>query len=224
MKRGYSFLLLLLLTYCQSPRSEVTNQDAVAVASDSLDTVLPSPAPEVSDLPLPITRDELPEDLQVFMKGFENTDSLANYILLGRTYIVEEGPGVYPVISEVNTLQDLLANNELIRFINTNYPARSYYVSQPIDVCNPPAEGIYFNKAENDNLMFNTYESYLAASNEIMTDERKSILTELDNIKTWVATIHVSDKFDDVITFRIHLARVDDTFFLVALDTRGCGA
>lgn len=223
MKHHYTFLLLLLLlTYCQSPKSEVTNQDKVAV--ESLDTLTTSAAPEVTSLPLAFTLDELPEELQAFMKALKNTDTLMKYVNPGRTYIVEEGPGVYPVITEASTLEDLLGNDELIRFINTNYPARSYYINQPVDRCNPPAEGIYFNKAESDNLMFNAYESYMAASNEIMTDERKSILTELDNAKTWQGTIYVSDKFDDFISFQIYLAKMDNLIFLLALDTRGCGA
>jgi hypothetical protein len=221
MKRDYIFLLFLLLTYCQSPRSEVTNQDTVAI--ESFDTLTEAPASEDTSLPLALTRDELPAELQALIKAFKNTDTLMKYVNPGRTYIIEEGPGVYPVITEANTLQDLLANDELIRFINTNYPARSYYINQPVDRCNPSAEGIYFNKAESDNLMFSTYESYLAATNEIMTDERKLILTELDNARIWQATIYMSDKYDDIISFQLQLGKVDDLIFLMALDTRSCG-
>lgn len=223
MKSGFVLpLFILLLINCQSPRSEESTQVADTVAIVDLDTLTTIPA-DGNNMMTPVVLSELPPEVQAFMKAFKNTDSLMKYVNPGRTYIIEEGPGIYPVITEAGTIEDLLGHDALIQFMNASYPAKSYYINQPVDRCNPPAEGIYFTKAEDDNLLLSIYESSLAATESVLTEERRSAFTELDHARIWQGTIHISDQADDFITFHVHLAQIDNLIFLVALDTRGCG-
>jgi hypothetical protein len=224
MKSGFVLpLFILVLTDCQSPRSEESTHNTDTLAMVDLETPTTTPA-ETNNMAAPVVLSEMPMEVQAFMKALKNTDSLMKYVNPGSTYIIEEGPGVYPVVTEARTVEDLLANDALIQFMNTNYPAKSYYINQPVDRCNPPAEGIYFTKAEEDNLLLSSYESSLAATEAMLTEERRSALTKLDRARIWQGTIHISDQVDDFITFHVHLAQIDDWIFLVALDTRGCGA
>lgn len=220
MKRLYAVVLLVGVTMCQSPKSEVAVDESVSEPNDTT-TTLALAETTLSALAI----EEIPIALQTFMYSLRDVDKLKSYIDSERgCYLLEEGAGVYPVITEVTTLEDLLGNSEFIRFMNASFPARIYYVNTPaIDRCNLPAEGIYFNMIENNTLLLDTFVSNLAASNEVLTDDLKAKLAALDSARTWVGTVNLSDKTGDFITLEIHLAQVNQKFFIAAIDTRGCG-
>lgn len=150
---------------------------------------------------------------------------LADYINpTAGCFLLEEGPGVYPVITEVNTIEDIIADSEFLLFMNTSYPARTYYVNQPaIDFCNLPAAGIYFNTSQKDNHLLDAYRASLASTEDSLTDELKTKLTTLDAARIWLVIVNVADKTGELITFQIHLAQLDGKIFIAAIDTRGCG-
>jgi hypothetical protein len=206
---------------CQSPKSEVAVTESVAESTDTTTT----PALAEPTFPPALAIEEIPIELQAFMHALHDVDELKAYVDAARgCYLLEEGPGVYPIVTELTTLEDLLGNSEFIRFMNASYPARIYYVNTPgIDRCNLPAEGIYFNTIENNTLLLDTFAANLTASDETLTDDLKVKLTALDAARTWLCTISLSDKTGDLIALEIHLAQVNQKFFIAAIDTRGCG-
>jgi len=220
MKRLYAVFLLVGFTMCQSPKSEVAITESAAEPTDTTTTsALVEPT-----VPPALAIEEIPIELQAFMHAQRDVDELKAYVDERGCYLLEEGPGVYPIVTELTTLEDLLGNSEFIRFMNASYPARIYYVNTPgIDRCNLPAEGIYFSTIENNTLLLDTFTANLTASDETLTDDLKAKLNALDAACTWLCTINLSDKTGDSIALDIHLAQVNQKFFIAAIDTRGCG-
>lgn len=221
MKRLYAVFLLVGFTMCQAPKSEVAVTESVSEPNDTTTT----PALAETTLPPALAIEEIPIALQAFMHALRDVDELKTYVDSARgCYLLEEGPGVYPVVTEVTTLEDLLGNSEFIRFMNASYPARIYYVNTTgLDRCNLPAEGIYFNVIENNTLLHDSFAANLVTSDEVLTDDLKAKLTSLDAARMWLGTINLSDKTGDPIALDIHLAQVDQKYFIAAIDTRGCG-
>lgn len=222
MKKCFALLaLLVLFTFCQSPQpNEVQPMDSVDVDKDTLPKVEED---KLTSLPKPCTIDSLPVELKSFIKDWKNTERLMQYVDAGSMYVIDEGPGVYPEISTVHSIQDLLAKDEFIRFINTNYPAKSYYLQAAIDPCQLTVDGIYLNSATGRELLTPAYESYLRSRDETFSDSLRTYFENLDKSVKWQVTIQLRDKMDEVVFLRMALASRQNSVVLVAMDLTRCG-
>jgi len=222
MKKCFALLAFVgLFTFCQSPQhDDVQPIDSIDVDKDTL----PKPDEDkLTSLPKPCTIDSLPVELRAFIKDWKNTERLMTYVDEGSMYMIEEGPGVYPEISTVHSIQDVLAKDEFIRFINTNYPAKSYYLQAAIDPCHLAVDGIYINNVTSSEWLTPAYESYLRARNEVFSDSLRTYFENLDKSVKWQVTIQLRDKMDEVVFLRMALASRQNSVILVAVDLMGCG-
>ena len=221
--------LAVIFTMCNTAKQETPVTDSTAVQQK--DTVIAErsePVEEPNSSPSLDSKsfEEIPLDLQEFITAVQDPSKLALYInsTVG-CYILEEGPGIYPIVTEVNTVGDLNKSNQFTLFMNTPQLYNGYYInSEDVDPCNLTAEGIYFFDAKRDgHLLLNAYQSHLTAASQDMSDEIKTKLDELDAALLWYGAINLPNERDELNTFDIYLAMIDNRICLAAIDTRGCG-
>jgi hypothetical protein len=228
MKKSFAILFVaVVFTMCNPAKQETATADSTIVQPQD-SSLNEQPIIDAGNaLSLTSTKfEDIPSELQQFLEAVHDQDKLANYVdtTVG-CFIIEEGPGVYPIVSEVKETLGLFANSEFLLFMNTPQLSSGYFINQEnVDPCNLPAEGIYFWEAKkNSNFLLKTFQSHLAANNEEMTEEIKSKLNTLDAAMVWSGTINLPNKTDDLNTFDVRLALVDKKIYLAAIDTRGCG-
>lgn len=229
MRSAFTILsVVIIFTMCNPPKQEATTVDTVHVQQQQDSSITEQPTNDVSSTPsLTSTKfEEIPVELQQFLEAVNDRDKLAGYLntALG-CYIIEEGAGIYPSVSEVKQTRDFFGNTEFLLFMNSPKPDNAYFINQQnVDPCNLPFEGIYFTSAKKDNhFLLDTYQSYLAAANDEMPEEVKTKLNTLDAAMVWSGNINLANKTGDLNTFNIYLAIVDKKLCLAAIDTRGCG-
>lgn len=220
----------LLWAGCSTPTRNSTEADSLAIEQDTV-LVEESPASE-SDEPIPnanlksLPFEGIPTELQEFLLAVGDVDKLeAYYNSSVGAYIIEEGPGVYPIVTEVKSRDDFLQSSEFMLFMNTPRLTNGYFINEEdVDPCNLPDEGIFFLEATKDgHRIFDSYQSHLSAAGETMTDEMKDKLNKLDTSLIWYGSVNLPNKFDELNTFDIYLASVDGKICIAAIDSRGCG-
>ncbi|MBK7669056.1 MAG: hypothetical protein IPJ32_17975 [Sphingobacteriaceae bacterium] len=113
--------------------------------------------------------ENIPTELQNFIHDITNIEKIADYIdTTTGCYLIEEGPGIYPVFKKAENSNDLIANSEFVLLTNSSlFPNRYYINQQNIDPCNLSEEGIYFNTSKKDEqILLSTYQSYVLSTGE----------------------------------------------------------
>jgi hypothetical protein len=220
----------LLLVMCSPAKQETGGADSTGVQQQ--DTIVEDQPvePEQATAPAPALEsksfDEIPAQLQEFMVAVQDPDKLAGYIntTLG-CFIISEGPGVYPIVTEVKTVEDLKKSNEFMLFMNAPKLEDGYYLNATLGPCDAHMEGIYFTDASNDNsyILVETYQTYLSATGDELTDEMTAKLQTLDRSLIWYGDVSLPSKSGEINSFGFLLALVDDKVCIAAIDTRGCG-
>ncbi len=216
---------------CNPAKQETPTTDSTIVQqTDSITTEQPASEEEKEDHPTPSltsnSLEEIPKDLQEFLNAVQDPLLLANYInSTTGCYIIEEGPGIYPIVTDVKTTGDFNKSLSFTLFTNTPTLYNGYYINNAdVDPCSLPAEGIFFFDARKDShLLLTAYQSHLSAANEEMSDELKIKLNLLDASLIWYGAINLPGKDGELNTFDIYLASINNKVCLAAIDTRGCG-
>src|SRR6478736_512943 len=180
MTKPLLLFLILLFSMCSPAKQETTTADSATVEqSHSVVTEQSAPAEEQAPTPTLTSKsfEEIPTDLQAFLTAVQDPTTLALYInsTMG-CYIIEEGAGIYPVVTEVKAPEEFNKNAPFTLFMNTPQLYNGFYINnEGVDPCNLPADGIFFFDAKKDrHLVFSAYQSQLSATNETMSDELKT--------------------------------------------------
>jgi hypothetical protein len=223
----------LLLTLCTPAKQETSGTDSTSVAQTDTATVKEVTLEEPEESSAPVTTltpqnfDEIPGDLQDFLSAVVNADVsvLAAYIHPNGCYLIEEGPGVYPIVTEIKSVEDLSKSLHFTLFMNTPKLYSGYYINnEDVDPCSLPAEGIFFSDARKDShLLFNSYTSSVSAAGDEVSEEMKTKLNQLDAALGWYGSINLPSKSGELNTFDICIALIDGKYYLSGIDTRGCG-
>lgn len=233
MKLKNITLLLLVATAfnaCKNTDPAATSVDTTPVQKDTLraDVSTTDSVGTSKKTTLTATKlEHMPGELQSFIHAITDVEKIANYIdtSIG-CYLIEEGPGIYPIFKKVASTNDLMANSEFVLMVNSSlFPNHYYLDQQDLDPCSPPEEGMFFNASKkNDELLFSIYESYLSGTGEKPEKEIKDKLTKLSSTLSWQVTINLPTKTGDLNTFVIHLVKANGKLLIAAVDTRNCGA
>ncbi|TXI71243.1 MAG: hypothetical protein E6Q41_00450 [Cyclobacteriaceae bacterium] len=231
MKKIFTLVVIgVLLTACSPGKQETAVADTTLVSMQ--DTILNDQSvvseEVVKETAAPLTAqtfESLPSELQEFMSAVQDMDKLAGWLhTAAGCYLIEEGPGIYPIVTELKTSDDFVANSEFMLFMNTSRPAGQYYVNQNVSICNLGEEGVYFSEVStNNHILRSAYESHLAASGETLSDELRTKPDALDAALTWKVIINLPNKTGDLNTFEVYLASVDNKPCIAVIDTRGYG-
>lgn len=231
MKSSFTFVaLIVLFAMCSPGKQETATSDTTSLAT--ADTVVTDQSvvteEVVEQIPAPLpaqTFENLPTELQEFMSAVPDIDKLAAWLnTAAGCYLIEEGPGIYPVVTELKTADDFVGNSEFMLFMNTPRPAGQYFINQDVSRCDVAEEGIYFSEVAPDkHVLRSAYESQLAASGETLPDELKTKLDALDAALTWHGIVNLPNKTGDLNTFQLYLARVNNKPCIAVIDIRGCG-
>lgn len=223
-------VIAILLTACSPGKQETAVADTTLVLmQDTIvndQSVVAEEVVEETAAPLTAqTFESLPPELQEFMSAVPDIDKLAGWLNASAgCYVIEEGPGIYPIVTELKTADDFVANSEFMLFMNTPRPAGQYYINQNVSICNLGEEGVYFSEVStNNHILRSAYESHLAASGETLSDELRTKLDALDAALTWHGIVNLPNKTGDLNTFEVYLASVNNKPCIAVIDTRGCG-
>lgn len=222
-------VIAVLLTACSPGKQETAVADTTLVSThDTIvndQSVVSEEVVEETAAPLTAqTFESLPSELREFMSAVQDMDKLADWLnTAAGCYLIEEGPGIYPIVTELKTSDDFVTNSEFMLFMNTPRPTGQYFVNQQVVICNVTEEGIYFSEVSTDyHILRSAYESHLAASGETLSDELRTKLDALDAALTWHAIINLPNKTGDLNTFEVYLASVDNKPCIAVINTRGC--
>jgi hypothetical protein len=229
--KSFSLLvaLVVLFAMCSPGKQETVASDTISLSTpDTIVTDQSVATEEVSEEKVsltPQTFESLPPELQEFMSAVPDIDKLASWLnTAAGCYLIEEGPGIYPAVTELKTADDFVGNSEFMLFMNTARPAGQYFINQNVLLCDVTEEGIYFSEVATDtHVLRNAYESQLAASGETLSAELKTKLDALDAALTWHGIVNLPTKTGDLNTFEIYLASVNNKACIAVIDTRGCG-
>lgn len=204
------------------PETELAQKDSIKANEQLSDTSSENKKSVLTSSSL----ENIPIELQNFIHAITDIEKIANYIdTTTGCYLIEEGPGIYPVFKIAESPNDLIANSEFLLLINSSlFPNRYYINQQNIDPCNLSEEGIYFNTSKKDEqLLLSTYQSYVLSTGEKLSKEIREKLTNLSSALIWQVIINLPTKTGDLNSFSIYLAKVNTKILIAAIDTRNCG-
>ncbi|MGC4020586.1 MAG: hypothetical protein QM734_00905 [Cyclobacteriaceae bacterium] len=228
MKR---FLILAaLIISCKQKPSESSKSDSTFVALHKDSTGQNQTPTQKSDAPVSdfqgvdLDFEKLDSALQEVLNNFHEPDKLNSVINSDYGfYWVKSGAGIYPVVKEIKSSDDLSDCEEYLFFVRQPMLLNGYFDNpKGMDLCHPQSEGAFIFKAKDNQLIFKAYQGRLLAINETMTADLAKRLHSLDSRFEKFILFSLSGKDGETTQFDLYLARIDGKLYLAAIDTREC--
>ena len=162
--------------------------------------------------------------LQMVLKRFHEPEkfTLAIHPDYG-FYWIKPGAGVYPVVKEIKSEEDLRQCKEYLLIAQQAMPINGYFDNpEGVDLCHPHDAGIFIFKAKKNQLLFKAYQGHLLATDKPMPDALAKQLHSLDAAFEKYILFNLPSKNSETTTFDLYLARINGKLYLAAIDTRGC--
>lgn|GEM_PF-4684965 len=223
-----AILFSYLIIGCQQKTSQETQSDTTAVATDTV--VMMNSESESIDTPsqgfhgTSLDLDALDSTTQNLLKNLHEPGKLNSLVhpKYG-CYLITDGPGVYPLVTEINASSTLVSNKQFAIFVNGLLPMNGYFVNpEGLDNCSSP-EGIFIFDFKDSQFIYRTYQSQLSATDETMPEFKAEKIHALDAAFVKNAFFNLPSKDGETNTFDVYFARIEGKFYLAAIDTRGCG-